>query len=157
MQGRAEAGGKPAATLLPGGGGPPTVRGMHSDPERRRLGLETMGKVYGWEVADGDGDFFGMTVEHLFAEVWTREGLTFRDRRLLLIGLLVGRGLDDVLGLQLEAALGNGELEPRAAGDRDLPHPLRRLAGGGQDELAGRGAARQGGPEGGERGLTSAG
>jgi 4-carboxymuconolactone decarboxylase len=85
---------------------------MDSDPQRRKLGLETMGKVYGWEVQDGDGDFFGLTVEHLFAEVWTREGLTFRERRLLLIGLLDGRGLDDVLGLQLEAALGHGELEP---------------------------------------------
>lgn len=84
---------------------------MGSDPARRQLGLETMAEVYGWEVGDGGGDFFGMTVEHLFAEVWTREGLTFRDRRLLLIGLLVGRGLDDVLGLQLEAALGNGELD----------------------------------------------
>ena len=84
---------------------------MQSDPERRRLGLETMGKVYGWEVGDGDGDFFGITVEHLFADVWTREGLSFRDRRLLLIGLLVGRGFNDVLGIQLEAALGNGELD----------------------------------------------
>ena len=85
---------------------------MTTDPERRQLGLETMSAVYGWDVQDGGGDFFGMTVEHLFAEVWTREGLSFRERRLLLIGLLVGRGLDDVLGLQLEAALGNGELEP---------------------------------------------
>jgi 4-carboxymuconolactone decarboxylase len=84
---------------------------MHTDPERRRLGLETMAKVYGWDVSDGPGDFFGMTVEHLFAEVWTREGLTFRERRLLLIGLLVGQGLDDVVGLQLDAALGNGELD----------------------------------------------
>jgi 4-carboxymuconolactone decarboxylase len=84
---------------------------MQTDPERRRLGLETMGQVYGWEVGDGDGDFFGITVEHLFAEVWNREGLSFRDRRLLLIGLLVGRGFNDVLGIQLEAALGNEELD----------------------------------------------
>ncbi len=83
---------------------------MKSDPERRRVGLDVMGKVYGWEVTDGDGDFFGMTVEHLFGEVWTRPGLTFRDRRLLMIGLLVGMGLDDVLGLQLEATLGTDEL-----------------------------------------------
>lgn len=87
---------------------------MDSDPERRRVGLETMAQVYGWEVSDGDGDFFGMTVEHLFAEVWTRPGLSFRDRRLLLVGLLVGRGLHDVVGLQLEAALGNGELDDEA-------------------------------------------
>jgi 4-carboxymuconolactone decarboxylase len=85
---------------------------MESDPEKRRQGLETMASVYGWpEVGDGPGDFFGYTVEHLFADIWNREGLTFRDRRLLLIGLLVGRGLHDVVGLQVEAALGNGELD----------------------------------------------
>jgi 4-carboxymuconolactone decarboxylase len=80
--------------------------------ERRRRGLETMAAVYGWEVQDGPGDFFGYTVEHLFAEIWNREGLSFRDRRLLLIGLLVGMGLDDVTPIQLGAALGNGELGP---------------------------------------------
>lgn len=70
-----------------------------------------MASVYGWPaVGDGPGAFFGYTVEHLFAEIWEREGLSYRDRRLLLIGLLVGRGMDDVLGLQLEAALGNDEL-----------------------------------------------
>ena len=78
--------------------------------ERRRIGLEKMAEVYGWEAADGPGDFFSMTVEHLFGEVWTRDALSMRDRRLLLIGLLVGFGLDDVLGMQMEAALGNEEL-----------------------------------------------
>jgi 4-carboxymuconolactone decarboxylase len=84
---------------------------MDSDPVKRQRGLETMAEVYGWpEVGDGPGDFFGYTVEHLFAEIWNREGLSFRERRLLLLGLLVGRGLHDVVGLQLEAALGNEEL-----------------------------------------------
>jgi 4-carboxymuconolactone decarboxylase len=80
------------------------------DPELRKHGLEVMAAVYGWEVTDGPGDFYGMTVEHLFGSVWTREGLSFRDRRLLLIGFMVGAGLDDVLGLQIQAALGNEEL-----------------------------------------------
>ncbi|MGQ0431643.1 MAG: carboxymuconolactone decarboxylase family protein [Microthrixaceae bacterium] len=85
---------------------------MESDPVKRQRGLETMAAVYGWgEVGDGDGDFFGYTAEHLFGEIWQREGLTFRDRRLILIGLLVGRGLHDVVGLQIEAALANGELD----------------------------------------------
>ena len=84
---------------------------MQSDPDKRRQGLETMAQVYGWpEVGDGPGDFFGYTVEHLFAEIWNRPGLSFRDRRLLLIGLLVGRGLHDVLPIQLDAALANEEL-----------------------------------------------
>src|SRR5438445_4827649 len=85
---------------------------MPVDPDRRRRGLETMGRVYGWEVKDGPGDFFGLTVDHLFAEIWTRPGLTFRDRRLLLIGMLTGSGLNDVLELQLDAALTNAELSP---------------------------------------------
>jgi 4-carboxymuconolactone decarboxylase len=80
--------------------------------DRRAAGLEMMKKVYGWDVEDGPGDFFGMTVEHLFGEVWTREGLTIRERRLLLFGLLVGLGLDDVVGLQLDAALRQGEFVP---------------------------------------------
>ena len=84
---------------------------MESDPVKRQRGLETMAQVYGWpDVGDGPGDFFGYTVEHLFGEIWNREGLSFRDRRLLLLGLLVGRNLHDVVGLQLEAALGNQEL-----------------------------------------------
>jgi 4-carboxymuconolactone decarboxylase len=86
---------------------------MDSDPVKRQRGLQTMAEVYGWpHVGDGPGDFFGYTVEHLFAEIWNREGLSFRERRLLLLGLLVGRGLHDVVGLQLEAALGNEELSP---------------------------------------------
>ncbi|GAA4638136.1 carboxymuconolactone decarboxylase family protein [Actinoallomurus vinaceus] len=80
--------------------------------EKRRRGLEMMGEVYGWEVGDGPGDFFGITVDHLFGEIWTRPGLSLRDRRLLLIGLLAGQGLNDVLDIQIPAALGNGELSP---------------------------------------------
>jgi len=84
-----------------------------SDPERRQLGLEKMAELYGWEMSDGLGDFFGMTVEHLFADVWGRETtLTMRERRLLLIGLLVGENLPDVLGIQLDSTLAKGELTP---------------------------------------------
>ncbi|WP_174567399.1 carboxymuconolactone decarboxylase family protein [Actinomadura kijaniata] len=80
--------------------------------ERRRRGLEMMRRVYGWEMDDAPGDFFGITVEHLFGEVWARDGLTLRDRRLLLIGMLAGQGLNDVLDIQIPAALDNGELTP---------------------------------------------
>ena len=83
----------------------------HRD-ERRQRGLEAMSRAYGWDVQDGQGDFFGMTVDHLFAEVWTREGLSNRDRRLLLVATTVAMGLDDVTGLQLQTALDNGDLTP---------------------------------------------
>ena len=79
--------------------------------DRRRRGLEVMRQVYGWDVKDGPGDFFGLTVDHLFAEIWTRPGLTMRDRRLLLIGLLTGLGKDDVAEIQIGAALRAAELD----------------------------------------------
>ncbi|MEV1000690.1 carboxymuconolactone decarboxylase family protein [Nonomuraea sp. NPDC050202] len=78
--------------------------------DRRRRGLEMMGQVYGWEMRDGPGDFFGITVDHLFAEIWSRPGLSMRDRRLLLIGVLAAKGMNDVLDIQLPAALRNCEL-----------------------------------------------
>ncbi|MCK0519851.1 carboxymuconolactone decarboxylase family protein [Williamsia sp. DF01-3] len=79
--------------------------------ERRRRGLDMMSKVYGWDMQDGPGDFFAHTADQLFAEVWTREGLTVRDRRLLLLGALAATGQTDVAEIQAGAALGNGELD----------------------------------------------
>lgn len=79
---------------------------------QRRKGLDMMSKVYGWEAADGPGDFFAHTADHLFGEVWTREGLSIRDRRLLLLGALAATNQVDIAELQADAALGNGELTP---------------------------------------------
>ena len=80
-------------------------------PETRRIGLEKMEQVYGFDMTDGAGDFFGITADHLFAEIWTRPGLSDRDRRLLLIGLLAGSHQHDVLTIQIPAAYAAGELD----------------------------------------------
>src|SRR5690348_12677227 len=80
-------------------------------PEERRRGLLKMEQVYGFDLTDGEGDFFGYTADHLFADIWNRPGLSDRDRRLLLIGLLAGNGGADVLGIQVPAAHANGELD----------------------------------------------
>jgi 4-carboxymuconolactone decarboxylase len=83
-------------------------------PELRRQGLRRMEEVYGWQMSDGEGDFFAYTADHLFADIWNRPGLTDRDRRLLLIGMLAAQGATDVLGLQVPSAYGNGELDEEA-------------------------------------------
>jgi len=80
-------------------------------PEVRRRGLEKMEQVYGFEMTDGAGDFFAYTADHLFADIWNRPGLSDRDRRLLLIGLLAGSNQHDVLTIQIPAALAAGELD----------------------------------------------
>ncbi|WP_068924562.1 carboxymuconolactone decarboxylase family protein [Planobispora rosea] len=90
---------------------------QHSDdtaPERRARDPETTRRASGRDRAGESpgGDFFSMTVEHLFTEVWSRDGLSGRDRRLLLLGLLVGQGMDDALEVQIDAALRTSELTP---------------------------------------------
>jgi 4-carboxymuconolactone decarboxylase len=79
--------------------------------EKRRRGLDMMREVYGWEMPDMPGAFFAQTVDHLFAEIWTRPGLTLRDRRLLLLGAIAAQGLDDIAAIQVKAALHNEELD----------------------------------------------
>ena len=60
---------------------------MSETPEELRArSLAKMSEVYGWEFQDGPGDFYGITADHLFGEIWSREGLTVAQRRLLLIG-----------------------------------------------------------------------
>ena len=83
-------------------------------PPLRATGLRKMEQVYGFEMSDGDGDFFRYTADHLFGDIWQRPGLSDRDRRLLLIGLLAGQGAADVLGIQIPAAHANGELDDDA-------------------------------------------
>lgn len=83
-------------------------------PEVRRQGLEKMEQVYGFEMNDMDGDFFRYTADHLFGDIWQRPGLSDRDRRLVLIGMLAGQGAQDVLGIQIPAAYAGGELDEAA-------------------------------------------
>ncbi|MBM7458116.1 carboxymuconolactone decarboxylase family protein [Rhodococcus coprophilus] len=79
--------------------------------ETRRRGLDMMTAVYGWEMQDGPGDHFAVTADHLFADIWSRPGLSIRDRRLLLLGALTAQGLTDVAEIQIGAALHNEELD----------------------------------------------
>ena len=84
---------------------------MSTDDERRARGKELMARVYGWEIDHVEGPFVESTVDHLFAEVWSQGKLTVKERRLLLIGAAVASGMEDVAGLQLDAAVRLGELD----------------------------------------------
>lgn len=52
-----------------------------------------------------------LAMSHLFAQVWSREGLSIRDRRLVTIALLASQGRTDQLQAHLRGArLGEGKL-----------------------------------------------
>lgn len=72
-----------------------------------------MRKVYADIVPEpSEASAFGdLMLEQLFAEVWTREALSVRDRRLLTMGVIAALGESNVWGIQVRAALANGELD----------------------------------------------
>lgn len=78
--------------------------------ERRRKGLAKMNEVYGWEMPDMPGDYFALTVDHLFADIWSRPGLSMRDKRIMTLSVVTALGLPDLAEIQIDAALNNSEL-----------------------------------------------
>lgn len=93
----------------------------------RDAGREWMKKVYGWDVDSVNGPFVEATVDHLFGEIWAGDGMSIKERRLLILGLLIGMGEHDVVGLQLDAAFRLGELDENEL--RDLVLFVAHYAG----------------------------
>jgi 4-carboxymuconolactone decarboxylase len=78
--------------------------------ELRRKGLEKMNEVYAWEMPDVPGEFFALTVDHLFGTIWTRPGLSMRDRRMMLFAVLTALCQEELMEVQINAVLQNEEL-----------------------------------------------
>lgn len=79
--------------------------------DRHERGMRKMAEVYAWErVPDLPMEFFRLTADHLFGEIWSRDGLSLRDRRMLLFGVVAALGEWKVLPIQLDAVLANDEL-----------------------------------------------
>lgn len=79
--------------------------------ELRRKGLEKMNEVYGWEMPDIEGDpYFDLTVDHLFGTIWTRPGLSMRDKRIMTLTAVTAVGNSELAEIQANAALANGEM-----------------------------------------------
>lgn len=88
---------------------------MEAHDERFARGFAMYREVYGessYASAEGESDFFDLMMEQLFAEVWTRPGLTLPMRRLLVMGVLAAQHRFEVLLIQFRRSLETGELTP---------------------------------------------
>lgn len=87
------------------------------DDERYQRGLDKIAEVYAGDVVTPPrgNPFTDIMLETLFAEVWTRDVLSMRDRRLLLLGAILAQGESATFGIQIRAALKNEELTPEQA------------------------------------------
>src|ERR1700739_3316840 len=82
-----------------------------AESARRKRGMKTAREVTAglWEPKP-DTPHLQVTVDHLFADIWTRPGLSIRDRRLVTIGVLAVLGKGNSLELQFEAGMRRKEL-----------------------------------------------
>ena len=82
-----------------------------ADDERRERGLAAFERVMGFKPPALPGDvFLDATLDHLFADVWTRPGLSVRDRRIVTLTVLICLGHEATLKLHLGAAMRTGQL-----------------------------------------------
>ncbi|OCC23378.1 hypothetical protein MB02_12225 [Croceicoccus estronivorus] len=81
---------------------------------RMALGEAMFDEVYGGIVSLPEGaardDYIDDLVGHLFGEIWSRDVLSVRDRRLLLLGASIALGEAGIVEIQMRAARKKGEL-----------------------------------------------
>ena len=78
-------------------------------------GVRKITEVYDGNVTampEGTMAFNDVMMKSLFAEVWDRDVLSIRDRRLLIMGVIAASGATEVWKIQAAAALGRNELSP---------------------------------------------
>ena len=88
-----------------------------NDQERRALGEEKIKDVYAGDVVvppEGYA-FTDIMLKQLFAELWTRETLSMRDKRILLLGIIAEKGETTTFKIQIKASLKRGEINPEEA------------------------------------------
>jgi len=85
-----------------------------TDKTRRERGLEKIKDVYAGDVVVPENSyaFADIMLEQLFAEVWTRDVLSMRDKRILLLGIIAEKGEKETFKIQAKASLKRGEMTP---------------------------------------------
>lgn len=86
------------------------------DKQMYEAGMKLRRKVVGAEYVDKamasadelTADFQQLVTEYCWGAVWTREGLSHRDRSVLNLGMLTALGKPNELKLHLRGALTNG-------------------------------------------------
>jgi 4-carboxymuconolactone decarboxylase len=82
-----------------------------SKADDSKRGREWFEKVMGFPAPPLEGDaFLDVTLEHLFANVWSRPALGVRERRIATLVVLMCLGHEATLKLHLGAALRTGQL-----------------------------------------------
>ena len=79
------------------------------DKSARQRGQRTYKQYFGHKRRmKGADDLAKFTIDHLFANVWSRPGLSLRNRSMITVALLAAQGRDDELRSHLQGAANQG-------------------------------------------------
>lgn len=83
-----------------------------NDAERRAIGEEKIKDVYAGDVVTPPEGyaFTDLMLKQLFAELWTRDTLSMRDKRIMLLGMIAAQGESMTFKIQAKAAIKRGEM-----------------------------------------------
>jgi 4-carboxymuconolactone decarboxylase len=103
----------------------------NTESERFKRGRQINAQVYGDRAPVPEDawtqPFWKLILENLFCDVWGREAMSIRDRRLIVIGIIAATADVSIMELQLNSALDNGELELQQI--REIPLILHHYIG----------------------------
>ncbi len=83
----------------------------------RDKGLQVFRELLPGVLPDGDvelpadsfgGEMLGLAMDNVFGRLWTREGLSRRDRSLVTLGILIALRTEDELRIHVQIARNNG-------------------------------------------------
>jgi len=84
---------------------------MSTPDDRRARGLETLQEVARVPAFEPPDAFTAATVDAVFGELWTRPGLSTRERRLITLAVVGSRGVEFEIETHLRGALDAGDLD----------------------------------------------
>jgi len=82
-----------------------------ADEDERARGQQAWRDVMGSDAPPITDAFMEFTSDHVFGRVWTRPGLTTRDRRLVTLTAIAAAGAEAALASHLRGAYQSGDLD----------------------------------------------
>ena len=75
------------------------------ESDKRKKGREMFEEVMRFKPPEMSEPFLDVTIDHLFADLWSRPGLPVRERRLITLTVIACLGHEPTLRLHLGAAM----------------------------------------------------
>src|SRR4051812_22701086 len=83
---------------------------MTFDQERHELGQRMFTEVTGMPAPEATNPLIEMTIDHVCGEIWSRPGLTRKERRLVTVTAVASAGAEVALQAHVDAAVDSGDI-----------------------------------------------